>query len=243
MSEKPNGNQSKTDVAIAVGIGTLGLLPYAGPILAEIVGTIIPNQRIDRIARFAVILNEKLAELDRELLEQKMRTEEFVDLFEDGAFQAARALTNERREHIASLLKNSLSSEELDHVQEKQLLSILGQLNDAELIILKFHWLTLDPQEAERFFELHEDTLRGPLVFIGAPQDDADRGALHETYRDHLRRLGLLRATYKKPKKGELPEWDLKTGMIKVASDRITPLGRLLLRYIDADPATPPQTG
>lgn len=54
--------------------------------------------------------------------------------------------------------------------------------------------------------------------------------ALHETYRDHLRRLGLVRATYKKPKKGELPKWDLKTGMLKAGSDMITPLGRLLLR-------------
>jgi hypothetical protein len=54
-------------------------------------------------------------------------------------------------------------------------------------------------------------------------------------YRNRLRRLSLIRATYKKPKKGELPEWDFKTGMIKAQSDRITPLGRLLLRYIDAE--------
>lgn len=99
--------------------------------------------------------------------------------------------------------------------------------NVNQVIILRFHGLTLDPQEAERFFELHEDTIRGPLVFMGSPQEDADRGAVHETYRDHLRCLGLLRATYKKPKKGELPEWDLKTGMIKAGNGRITPRPRL----------------
>lgn len=222
-------------MAIAVGMGTLGLLPYAGPILAEIVGAIIPNQRIDRIARFAEILDGKLTELDKELLEQKMRTEEFVDLFEDGAFQAARALTDERKERIAALLKNSLSSDDLDHVQEKQLLSILGQLNDAELVILKHYGLDMDPRQAEAFFDEHEDTIRGPVVFMGSPQEDADRGAVNQTYRNHLRRLGLVRATYKKPKKGELPEWDLKTGMLKASSDRIAPLGRLLLRHIDAE--------
>jgi hypothetical protein len=101
-----------------------------------------------------------------------------------------------------------------------------------------FYRFTLDPQEAQRFFELHGDTIRGSLVFMGSPQEDADRDAVHETYRDHLRRLGLLRATYKKPKKGELPEWDLKTG-----SDKIIPLGWLLLWYIDADPAIPSRTG
>lgn len=235
MSEKPNVNESKTDVAISVGMATLSLLPYAGPILTEIVTALIPNQRLDRIARFAEILDEKLAELDKKVLEQKMRTEEFVDLFEDGAFQAARALTDERRERIASLLKNSLSSEDLDYVQEKQLLSILGQLNDAELVILKYFGLDLDPHQAQAFFDEHEETIRGPMVVMGSPQEDADRGAVHQTYRNHLRRLGLLRATYKKPKKGELPEWDLKTGMLKAGSDRITPLGRLVLRYIDAE--------
>jgi hypothetical protein len=244
VSDKPNVGQSKTDVAIAVGMGTLSLLPYAGPILAEIVGAIIPNQRIDRIARFAKILDDKLAELDKEFLEQKMRTEEFVDLFEDGAFQAARAMTDERRERIASLLKNSLSSDDLEHVQEKQLLSILGQLNDAELLILRYYGLNkLDPQEAQRFFELHEGAIRGPQVFMGAPQEDVDRVAVHETYRDHLRRLGLVRATYKKRKKGEPPEWDLTTGMIKADGNRITPLGQLLLRYVDAEAADPPEPG
>lgn len=241
MNEKPNVDQSKTDVAIAVGMGTLGLLPYAGPIIAEIVGTIIPNQRPDRIARFAEILDEKLSKLDKELLEQKMRTEEFVDLFEDGAFQAAKALTDERRRHIAALLKSSLATVNLDHIQEKQLLSILGQLNDAELVILKHFGLDMDPRQAEAFFDEHEETIRSPMVVMGSPQEDADRGAVHQTHRNHLRRLGLVRATYKKPKKGELPEWDLKTGMLKASSDRITPLGRLLLRHIDAEVMPDPE--
>lgn len=234
MSEKPNVNESKTDVAISVGMATLSLLPFAGPILAEIVGTLIPNQRLDRLARFAEILDEKLAELDEDVLEQKVRTEEFVDLFEDGAFQAARAMSDERRERIASLLKNSLSSDDLEHVQEKQLLSVLGQLNDAELIILRYYGLQSELQEADQFLELHEETIQGPRVFMRSPQEDVDRGAVHDTYRDHLRRLGLVRTTYKKPKKGEQPEWDLKTGTIKAGSDRVTPLGRLLLRCIDA---------
>lgn len=234
MSDKPNIDQSKTDIAIAVSRGVLSQLPYAGPILAEIVGAIIPNQRMDRLVQFAKLLDEKLGELDREMVEQKMLTEEFVDLFEDGAFQAARALTNERRERIACLLKNSLASEELDHVQEKQLLSILGELNDAELVILGYYGTDKVGSQASEYWERHQEVLLPPLIETGMTDEEADRAVVQETYRDHLRRLGLVRATYKKPKKGELPEWDLKTGMIKAGSDRITPLGRLLLRYIDA---------
>ena len=43
------------------------------------------------------MLNAKVEHIDQDLLEQKMRTEEFADVFEDGAFQAARALTDERK--------------------------------------------------------------------------------------------------------------------------------------------------
>ena len=93
----------------------------------------------------------------------------------------------------------------------------------------------MDPRQAEAFFDEHEDTIRDPVVFMGSPQEDADRGAVHQTYRNHLRSLGLVRATYKKSEKGELPEWDLKTGMLKAGSDRIAPPGRLLLRHIDAE--------
>lgn len=227
-------SQNRTDVAVALTEGALGALPFIGPMVAAIVGTIIPNQRMDRIAEFLGILEEKLENLEQEVLQEKMRDEGFVDLFEDGTFQAARALSPERRERIAALLKNSLTNDDLDHIQEKQLLTLLGELNDAELIILQSYGLTLDPEAAQEFVERHQETIRGPLAFMGSPQSEADRRAVHETYRARLARLGLLRATYKKPKKGELPEWDLKTGMIKAKGYEVTPLGRLLLRKIDA---------
>lgn len=101
--------------------------------------------------------------------------------------------------------------------------------------------IDLDPRQAQAFFDEHEETILGPTVFLGSSLEDADRGAVQETYRNHLRRLGLVRATYKKPKKDQLHEWDLKTGMLKAGSDGITPLGRLLLRCIDAEVV--PDTG
>jgi hypothetical protein len=45
--------------------------------------------------------------------------------------------------------------------------------------------------------------------------------------------LGLLRRRFKTFKKGEVPEYDDKTGMIKAVGHEITPLGRLLLKSID----------
>ncbi|MGB3680934.1 MAG: hypothetical protein WA990_00450 [Rubrobacteraceae bacterium] len=235
MDERPDIEQNEVDLAVSAWAVTLGYMPAIGPIVAELLRSVIPNQRHDRIADFLRILDDKLSSLEDDFLKEKMRTEEFIDLFEDGAYQAARALTNERKERIAALLKNSLTDEDLTHVQQKTLLSLLGELNDVELLLLKFEVLsTTDPMAAQEFFEKHEDALRTPLVFSGSPEEDADRHALHETYRNKLRRLGLLRATYKKPKKGQLPEFDEKTGMMKAGSNRATSLGRLLLRYVEA---------
>lgn len=233
--ERPDIEQNEVDLAVGAWAVTLGYMPAVGPIVAELFRNVIPNQRHDRIADFLRILDDKLSSLKEDFLREKMRTEEFVDLFEDGAYQAARALTDERKERIAALLKNSLTDEDLTHVQQKTLLSLLGELNDVELLLLKFESLgSTDPMAANEFYENHEDALRAPVVFTGAPEEDVDRHAFHETYRNNLRRLGLLRTMYKKPKKEQLPEFDEKTGMMKAGSDRTTPPGRLLLRYVEA---------
>ncbi len=91
--------------------------------------------------------------LEDDLLTQKAQTAEFNDLLEDALHQASRALTDERRRHIASLLANSLSREELAHVEQKKLLSLLGELNDAEIQMLKYY--SLQGTEQREFAEQH----------------------------------------------------------------------------------------
>lgn len=68
---------------------------------------------------------------------------------------------------------------------------------------------------------------------MGSTQAELDKHAIYMSYTDHLVRLGLLRPRFRKPKKGELPEFDEKTGMLKASGYDVTPLGRLMLRYID----------
>ena len=38
-----------TDIATILSKGLVGAIPFVGPLAAEIVGAIIPNQRIDRL--------------------------------------------------------------------------------------------------------------------------------------------------------------------------------------------------
>ena len=43
----PNIEDSKIDKLAALSKGLLGMVPFAGSILSEIIGNIIPNQRIE----------------------------------------------------------------------------------------------------------------------------------------------------------------------------------------------------
>ncbi|MEZ4615393.1 MAG: hypothetical protein R2867_07750 [Caldilineaceae bacterium] len=85
-------------------------------------GALIPNQRIDRIARYVAILEQKLSVLTKEQIATRFSTPGFIDLFEDSLHQAVRALTEERLQHIATVVKNGLSDEQQEHDQYKYFL-------------------------------------------------------------------------------------------------------------------------
>lgn len=222
-----------TDIAAILGKGLVGAIPFVGPLAAEIVGAIIPNQRVDRIESLLKLLESKIAEDKKAKVEEKIITPESVDLIEDGFLQAARAISEERKDYIASLLKNSLTNDHLEYIEHKRLLSILGQLNDLEIIILKSYTLHHRDPDSEEFWNVHQDSLQPPGAYLGSTQEDVDRHVIHQTHTTHLASLGLLRPGFKRTKKGALPEFDDKTGMIKANGYSVTPLGRLLLRSID----------
>lgn len=87
--------------------------------------------------------------------------------------------------------------------------------------------------EATEFWAKHGDALKEPTAYMGSSQEEIDKNTVFQTHKIHLTNLGLLKPRFKKPKRGELPEFDEKTGMIKASGYDSTSLGRLLLRSID----------
>ena len=69
----------------------VGAAPFAGSLLAEVAGTIIPNQRIDRIAAFAEALEERLSILEQDDVRSQLENPHFTDLVEEGIRQASRS--------------------------------------------------------------------------------------------------------------------------------------------------------
>jgi hypothetical protein len=108
---------NRSDIAAALIRGVVGAAPFVGPIIAETLSATIPNQKTDRIITFVKVLEDKINYLEEDLLNEKFRSEEFADLLEDGLQLASRALSHERKEYIANLLKNGLVNEEQTHVE------------------------------------------------------------------------------------------------------------------------------
>ena len=232
MDEEKNELENRKEDLIASALkGVCGTLPIVGPSIAEIIGYVIPSQRIDRIASFLKALEAKIDPTEQSKVEARILEEKSIDLMEDGFLQAARALSEERIEYIASLLKNGLTDEDLKHIAYKKLLSILGEINDIEVLILKSYFV--DIMHQQEFQIKHQGVVPEPLVHLGSPQEEVDKHAIHESYKINLARLGLLKNRFQQPRRGELPEFDEQTGMIKSRGYDITDLGRLLLRSID----------
>lgn len=202
--------------------------PFLGSLLAEIVGEVIPGQRLDRIQKLVEALAVKVEKLGPEALEERFQEPEFIDLLEESLTQAVRAVAQERIEHIAEIVHQSLSNQDRRYLHFKKLLYLLKELNDLEVLMLCSYGRRHD----NNFWEQHGDITQVVKPAMGCAQEDMDNYLVQAAQRAHLVRLELLRPRFQKPKKGQLPEIDEKTGMMKVKGYDITPLGRLLLRTI-----------
>jgi len=218
MNEKVNLEINKSDIVASISKATAGTIPFIGPAIAEIFGFVIPNQRLDRLSKFVKLLNSKV-----ENLENKLTNENSIDLLEDSFIQASRALTQVRLEYIASMLKNSLTTEKQNHVEKKKLLSILNELNDIEIIFLKYYSLNLGISEDHPFTKKHIDILKPPSLQLNTRDEEKRRGAFYENYHTNLERIGLIKS---------------ESGKITLPGVRkITELGKLFLEYIDFNQA------
>jgi hypothetical protein len=224
-SAVPEITTRPSDRAVALAKNLASFVPGLGPLVAQILLDDIPGQRMDRIADYVSLLDDRLTAVE---LEQRRSDAEAIDLFEEGAAQSTRATTQSRREKIASIVAAGLKGDDTARLEAKRLLSLMQNVDDDQMIILvsKLHRSIHD----EDFQRRHEAILDSPALVIGAGQELQDRSVNYELARSRLVQLGLLVPKFKKPMSGKSPEFDEKTGMMKAAGFELTPLGRLLLR-------------
>jgi hypothetical protein len=226
--------QNSTDYVVATAKAMLGMVPFAGSLLAELAGTVIPRQRLDRLVAFSQKLEDRIGQLDKESIRSKLTDENFTDLFEETARQAAQAVTEERKEYLASLLARGLTDTHVSFIESKHLLRILSQINDIEAIWLRFYHYPFISGDDE-FRSKHAAVLEPVAASLSSDQETLDRSALQENYTEHLISLGLLRRPLYFDSKTGQPVFDKARRSWRTDGAQTTPLGRLLLRYIGLD--------
>lgn len=224
-------DNNKTDIIVAVLKGSAGAIPYAGGIAAELIGNLIPNQRMDRLVVYTRGINERLDALE-EQAKQKLLDSEAIDIFEDGAYQAVRALSPERQEYILNLVTFGMTGEQHERLQAKRLLNLLKEVDDAQIIILA-SYLNENIHNKD-FKELHKDIISLPSINMRSNKEDVDKKVIGNLALTQLNVLGLLNEKYEVEKRPNYNMSGNKTENVKIKTKgyEITPLGRLLLRNI-----------
>ena len=162
------------------------------------------------------------------------RTTRQQELIHDGLQQAAQSLSDERRRYIATLIANGLKPEGIEVAQSKYLLRILDEINDVEIVWLRFYSVPTIGGDSE-FRDAQESVLAPIQATIGAPQEVLNKAYLQKNYKEHLAQLGLLDRLMKTDIRTGIPEINPSTGATEVAGYRLTGLGKLLLREIGLD--------
>lgn len=209
----PELGATRRDRFVATLRGIAGAAPVVGPALVELINEVIPNQRLERIESYLRKLADRLDGAEPEAIARTMSQPESIDLFEDGAFQAARVLSEERREQIVRLVADGISGERRDYLESKRVLRILEQLDDAEVVMLASY---LHKNQDSDYWARHADVLEGPSAHLSSGQEEIDRDTVIEAGTLHLLQLGLLESGH--------------VGRTKTAN--LSSLGRLLLRRL-----------
>lgn len=222
------------DYVASAAKAALGAVPFAGSLLSEIAGSIIPNQRIDRFVAFAGELESKLSDVERRLMRAALANENFTDLMEEAVRQVARSVSQERRARIAALLVNGLRPDDISYVESKHLLRILGEVNDIELIRLGSHLYETFGSGTE-YWAKHSGILEPVASTMGSSARKLEKATLQDSYDEHLAQLGLLQARHNVDSRTNQLVVDRFTGALEVRGYGITSLGRLLLKQVGAE--------
>lgn len=217
MSDTIDLGFNEFDAASFVLKSTLGAIPLGGPFLSELIGSIIPNQRMDRVVNYIKVLDKKISLLPEEIIEKLKSSQTIIDLIEESFIQASRAITDERREYISNIVIQGIREEDIKAEESKYFMRLLSEISDVEIIWLRFYYNPLINSDDD-FRSKHENILYPVYAPLSSDDNTFLKKSLQDSYQEHLLKLGLLMQI----------EW----GSRKEIKYGITSLGGFLLKNI-----------
>jgi len=207
------------DRLVSVAKGVAGALPFVGSMVGEVLDTIVPNLRFERVVSYLKTIDEEVGHLSERLanFEKNIKCEEGLDIFEEGILQATRAVSDQRKQRLARLVTHSLTADELKYEECRKVLNLYSELTDPEIVWLIYYSLnpTVGHGPHTEWLNKHPEILSPSRVHMGSSQEERDHAAIQESYKSTLSRLDLIS----------------NEGTIA----RLTQLGRLVVRYIESE--------
>lgn len=228
------GNQEKfidlqtnyTDKSISILKSAFGLMPIAGPAAIELLGVIIPNQRMDRVVRFVELLNKDLEELreDFESFISKVSEDKYSSLFYKACAASADAYAKERIEYIKNIFIYGMQQVDMQIYKAEGLLNLLNKVTDVEIVYLRFYYLLKwDIAGMKKYQTMIGLNPIQPCIHGGMSSEEIDDEVAKRIYLNNLVSYGLLETEF--DKKGKLKY-------------KCSSVGDLLVRTIDKEKNT-----
>ena len=223
-------DDNKRDVLASVAKGVTGAIPLVGPALAEVVGQTIPNQRMDRVAEFIRLLDQRLTDVE---LAQIKSNPQAIDLLEEATLIASRSVSDARRLHLVNLIREPEKIGSQVYEVRRKLLQILRELSDEDVNVLAD--INLRGDKHARWKRSSEPITEGTYRSMSPAERE-----IHETNEASwplsigmLDRLGLLTAV-RQEQDSDAPDRhiDPNTGLPRIVRYEASELGKLLLLNI-----------
>ena len=194
--DKKELNTNAVDIITAGVSASIGIIPYVGGFLSELVQNVIPNQREDRIVKFIIEMSEKLEEMNYSVDQLK----EIFSNYKYGAFtyKCIRNVVNEVYDEKIQYYKNicltGLTSEEKELIKTERLLSIFAEMDYFEILYLKIYYYTKHyniEKVKETQSELGIKFLK-PNYILSMTQEDFDKETFKQITLNNLIKNGLI---------------------------------------------------
>jgi len=200
-NELANLRYNRTDFITSTLKGVFGIIPFAGPTAQELLGAIIPKQRMDRVVVFVEKLAtefERFQDQYKELVD-RMYEPRYSSLFYKACVYSADSISVERIEYIKNLFLFGLSQEDIEADKAEALMNLLSRINDTEVIYLEYyHLYKWNVQKAKEFQNRLKLEPLKPNIYGGMSQDSRDSQISKQIFIDNLMSLGLFEAEINK---------------------------------------------
>ena len=224
---------NSADITAIILKSTCKLAPVVGGFIGEIVGQLIPNQRINRVQQYSEILGKMFEELDETLLPILIANNNFIEFVEDSYYHAIRSATQKRMEQIAHIVFEGIKSRDTEFSERRHIFQILSQINDIEIIILGY-FLYKKYGNSRKYQEKYPEIFEREYYDYPEDSDQRDKSAILESYYGHLTGLGLLVQNYSIDNKS-VSDTKNRISLVNPNGLSISRSGKLLLRYLNIE--------